>query len=180
MDYTIEPAQPNDAEATHRYLNSIFASRPDVLFLRPEGIPLEKVSSLITESLDSKDKLFLLARSGHEVLGTLTFSRHTKSEMTHCGEFGMSVHPDHRRKGIGSKLIEKIERWAEHNDLEKIELQVWSNNIPGISLYNKLGYQVEGIRKRAIVRDGQYRDIFLMAKLIGQQAHAADAAERCR
>ena len=166
MEYMISMAQPDDAEATHAYLNYIFAAKPDVLFLRPEGMPLDKVMRLIEESIGSDDNLFLLAKAGTEVVGTLTFSRHRKTERRHCGEFGMSVHPDYRRNGIGTRLISELESWAKKKGLLKIELEAWSNNVPAICMYNKLEYLVEGVRKGAILRDGKLYDILLMAKWI--------------
>jgi RimJ/RimL family protein N-acetyltransferase len=169
MEYVIERASLGDTQAIHSYLNKIAADKLDVLFLRPNGFPFDQVKKLIERSHESMDNLFLVAKTRSDILGTLTFSRYSKMETRHSGDFGMSIHPDHRRKGIGNRLIEELESWAHANGLSKIELQVWSNNIPAIRLYEKLGYETEGVRKGAIFRDGNRHDSILMAKFIDQQ-----------
>ena len=171
MEYLIKKALLDDKIAVHSYLNEIADSKSDVLFLRPNGFSFDQVEKLIEGSQQSAAKLFLVAKAKSDIVGTLTFSRYSRMETRHSGEFGMSVHPDHRRKGIGSLLIEELESWAKANELFKIELQVWSNNIPAIRLYEKLGYGTEGIRKAAILRDGKCYDSILMGKFIGQPGH---------
>jgi RimJ/RimL family protein N-acetyltransferase len=174
MEYVIERASLDDTKAIHAYLNEIAAGKPDVLFLRPNGFPFDQVEKLIESSYESTDDLFLVAKTKSDILGTLTFSRYSKMETRHSGDFGMSVHPDHRRKGIGNRLIKELESWAQANGICKIELQVWSNNIPAIRLYEKLGYETEGVRKGAILRDGNRHDSILMGRFIGQPAFSAE------
>lgn len=167
MEYLIERVSLEDTRLIHSYLNDIAAGKSDVLFLRPNGFPLDQVEKLIRDSYESTDRLFLVAKSESGIMGTLTFNRYSRAETRHSGDFGMSVHPDHRRKGVGSRLITELEEWAQANGLSKIELQVWSNNIPALCLYEKLGYETEGVRKGAILRDGDCHDSILMGKFIG-------------
>lgn len=168
MEYTIAQADMSDIEAVHKYLNVIFALKLDTIFLRPNGMSLEEVTTWIEDSVNSKNKVFLIAKTQNEVVGNLKFACYPRLENQHRGEFGMSIHPDHRRKGLGRRLIEELETWAQGNGILKIELKVWSNNAIALNLYNKLGYQVEGVRKAAIIRDGHVRDAILMGKWIGQ------------
>lgn len=167
MEYLIERASLKDMRQIHSYLNEIAAGKSDVLFLRPNGFPLDQVEKMIKGSYESTDQLFLVAKSESGIMGTLTFNRYSRAETRHSGEFGMAVHHDHRRKGVGSRLITGLEEWAQTNGISKIELQVWSNNIPAIRLYEKLGYETEGVRKGAILRDGDCHDSILMGKFIG-------------
>ncbi len=180
MEIEIRQAVANDVNDIARYFSELYASNPDTLFKRPNGIPTEDVLKLINASGAESGKVFLIARIGANVVGTLTFSRHAKDELSHGGEFGMSVHQQLRRQGIGMRLIGTMERWAETQGIERIDLQVWSNNIGGLALYEKAGYQREGIRKGAVKRDGVLFDIILMTKYSGQQPHAADGKERRR
>jgi ribosomal protein S18 acetylase RimI-like enzyme len=116
-------------------VNYLLALKPDVLFLRPDGVERKEVEALVENSTDSAVNLFLLAKCGEKVVGTLTFSGYPRLENRHCGEFGISVHPDCRRKGVGSSLIEEMEKWAIAHNYRKIELQVWSNNTPAVMMY---------------------------------------------
>ena len=180
MKSEIRQAVASDVNDIARYFSELYATNPDTLFKRPNGIPAEDVLNLINASGPESGKVFLIARIGSTVVGTLTFGRHAKDELSHGGEFGMSVHQQFRQQGIGMRLIGAMEKWAEEQGIEKIDLQVWSNNIGGLALYEKAGYQREGIRKGAVKRDGVLFDIILMTKHIGQQPHAADGEERRR
>ena len=180
MNIEIRQATANDVDDIARYFSELYATNPDTIFKRPNGIPAEDVLSLINASGPESGKLFLIARIGSNVVGTMTFIRHAKDELSHGGEFGMSVHQQFRRRGIGMRLIGGMEQWAEEQGIERIELQVWSNNLAGWALYEKAGYQREGIRKGAVKRGQVLLDIILMTKHIGQQPHEADGEGRLR
>ena len=165
--YKITEVNEGDLLLVHEYFNYIFKARTHGLFLRPEGMGIAKVEAMIQEALNSSDSLFLLAKYQDEsVVGTLTFNRFPKIENRHCGEFGMSVHPDHQRQELGAQLIAQMEAWAKAHEIRKIELQVWTSNAGAIRLYSRLGYLVEGVRRSAIIRDNQMIDVMLMGKLL--------------
>ncbi len=53
--------------------------------------------------------------------------------------------------------------YAQNIDgLEKIELEVFSNNEKGIALYKKYGFEEEGRIKKAFLVDGKYHDGLIM------------------
>lgn len=57
----------------------------------------------------------------------------------------IAVHPDMRKKGIASKILEELIKTAE--SCEKIFLEVRVSNIAAISLYEKYGFKRCGVRK---------------------------------
>lgn len=50
--------------------------------------------------------------------------------------------------------------------LEKVELEVYSDNIAAIRLYERHGFKPEGVKKHARKFEGKYQDIQLMALLL--------------
>jgi RimJ/RimL family protein N-acetyltransferase len=50
--------------------------------------------------------------------------------------------------------------------LERIELEVFASNTPAITLYEKKGFVVEGVKKKARKLDGVYDDMIQMALFI--------------
>ncbi len=59
----------------------------------------------------------------------------------------VATHPEHRRKGVAEKLFGELLEYAEDNDIEEMSLEVRSENLSAIALYEKLGFEKVGIRK---------------------------------
>ncbi len=167
MKYNIIPATNADLDAVHKYLKFFFSLKLEGISLRTNGVTSNQVKHYLPDKSSITDKLCLIVKLKQEVIGCLTFSRHKKFEYRHCGEFGMSVHPNYHRKGIGTALIHGMEQWAQKNDFLKIELGVWSNNSDAIQLYENQSYLIEGIRKKSIIREDNTYDLILMGKWIG-------------
>lgn len=60
----------------------------------------------------------------------------------------VAVHPDYQRRGFGRLLIKSLIRYARENGIEALTLEVRVSNLPAISLYESMGFMVEGRRKR--------------------------------
>jgi ribosomal protein S18 acetylase RimI-like enzyme len=75
----------------------------------------------------------------------------------------MGVLKEYRRRGIGTKLMDNAIDAAKDFGMEKIELEVYTSNIPAINLYEKRGFILEGIKKKARKLDGEYFDLKIMA-----------------
>ncbi|KMQ49538.1 hypothetical protein CHISP_3549 [Chitinispirillum alkaliphilum] len=52
------------------------------------------------------------------------------------------VHPNHQNKGIGTKLMNKIEKYLEDKGIVKYELFTGEKSQKNIYLYQKLGYKI--------------------------------------
>jgi putative acetyltransferase len=62
-----------------------------------------------------------------------------------------------------SRLVE----WAKANPVvTRVELFVFVRNEPAIHLYETFGFAVEGRRRKAIYRNGEYHDDLIMALLV--------------
>lgn len=63
----------------------------------------------------------------------------------HAYIFLLYVSPAHRRRGIGSVLMERAEVWARARGDRQIGLQVFHHNQPALHLYEKLGYEPQSL-----------------------------------
>lgn len=85
---------------------------------------------------------------------------------SHVGQLGMFVHDNYQNQGIGSQLMAAIidlaENWLK---LKRLELQVNTDNASAIHLYEKFGFEKEGILRKNAFRDGVYIDAYTMAKV---------------
>ncbi len=84
----------------------------------------------------------------------------------HVLMLGMSVARDCRGLGLGGALLESALRWAAQGDALKVELSVFAHNAPAIAFYERHGFAREGLRRRQLVRAGEYHDEVLMARFL--------------
>lgn len=59
----------------------------------------------------------------------------------------IGVMPQHRRKGIGKRLLETLIEFGLEKKLAFISLEVRTSNTPAINLYKSFGFISEGLRK---------------------------------
>lgn len=109
----------------------------------------------------------LVASIEGEVVGQLTLRTFSDSpRRRHAGSLGMAVRDDWQGKGVGTALmwacVDLADNWL---NLSRLELSVYTDNEPGIRLYQKFGFVIEGTQKRFAYRDGEYADVYVMARL---------------
>jgi ribosomal-protein-alanine N-acetyltransferase len=59
----------------------------------------------------------------------------------------LASHPDFRRKGIATTLLNALFNTVEGKKITLITLEVRRFNTPAYRLYKKLGFEVKGVRK---------------------------------
>lgn len=59
----------------------------------------------------------------------------------------IAVHPDHRRKGYGRRMLATLLCWAERTAVSEIFLEVRQSNAAAQALYRSFGFATSGIRK---------------------------------
>lgn len=107
----------------------------------------------------------LVAEAEGEVVGTAGL--HLRgAPFAHVGEIGMSVAEAFQARGVGRALLEAVvalgEGWL---GLSRIELEVYPDNLRAVALYEGFGFEVEGVRRRAVLRDGTYVDVQIMSRI---------------
>jgi len=69
-------------------------------------------------------------------------------------------------RGLGRSLLEAAEHEAAGRGLRRLELTVMTGNLRALGLYLRSGFQVEGLRRRALVRGTTVVDEYYMGKLL--------------
>jgi putative acetyltransferase len=108
----------------------------------------------------------LVACSNSEVVGSISLTVVTRVRRKHTGHLGMMVHDDWQGQGIGSALLaaalDLADNWLA---LKRVELFVWTDNVPAITLYEKFGFVVEGTHQHYAFRAGEYIDAHSMGRI---------------
>lgn len=84
----------------------------------------------------------------------------------------VAVFPEERKKGIGRALIERVFDLAKELSLAFVSLEVRQSNSGAISLYEKMGFKREGIRKNFY--DSPKEDAIIMTKRFDKDENISD------
>jgi ribosomal protein S18 acetylase RimI-like enzyme len=163
----IVPIAEEHIESLHDCFDAVARERK--YLARIQAPPLELVRQFALRSIENA-AIRLVALSKEEsqirVVGWCDISPMEREGFTHRGTLGMGVHEDFRKRGIGTRLIDEAIGKAKEKGLERIELEVFASNTPAITLYEKKGFVVEGVKKKARKLDGVYDDMIQMALFI--------------
>jgi L-phenylalanine/L-methionine N-acetyltransferase len=109
----------------------------------------------------------LVACVDGQVVGALTlWTFPTFWRRRHVGRIAMAVGDEWQGRGIGTALMEAALDLADNwLNLTRIELEVYTDNVAGIGLYEKFGFEIEGTHQRWAFRGGQYVDAHFMARI---------------
>jgi len=130
-------------------------------WLATESGTAEGLAERFRQVILEGDPLLVLEERGG-IIGALGLH---STEAAGVLSLGMWVLPGHRGRGGGRMLMEAA--LAERpEDVHKLELEVWPDNEAAISLYRKLDFEDEGLRRDHYRRrDGSLRSSLIMARL---------------
>lgn len=113
---------------------------------------------------NSHSALFI-AEIDQRVVGYVIVQGSTPARLSHRAYIVVGIHSDFRGRKIGTALFGHVDNWAKERGIHRLELTVMVNNIAGIALYKKMGFEVEGTKRHSLYVDGEYMDEYYMSKL---------------
>jgi putative acetyltransferase len=156
----IRPFSLEDSEAVWRLMR-----QPGVIETTM-GLPSQRAEQRREghESLDADDHMLVAIRHG-EIAGSAGL--HVgKGRKRHAATLGIAVAPTHQRAGVGDALMRALLELADDwLGLRRIELGVLADHEPARRLYEKHGFEPEGISRQSLVSRGALRDELRMARL---------------
>ena len=163
MRISITKAMPEDAGALLQFLKTV-GSETDNLTFGAEGLPVSvEDEEKYLDSLDSDTNIMLLAKKDGEILGCASFNGMVRERMKHRGSIAVSVKKSHWGQGIGSMLLQAVIDFARQTaKAQIISLEVRSDNLRAIKLYEKYGFKKIGHFKGFFIIDGVDVDCDLM------------------
>ena len=104
-----------------------------------------------------------VAEADGRIVGRLSIARDPHPASPHVADLGLLVAADLRGRGIGRSLLTAAVEWARAAGVTKLELHVFPWNEPALRLYERFGFQREGVRRGHYLRAGEEVDAILMA-----------------
>ena len=102
---------------------------------------------------------------GNCVLGWVILSKvSSRCVYEGVGEISIYVHPDHKRDQIGSKLYKYLEEKARESGYWTIQAQLFAENTPSKTFFEKHGFRQVGVREKIGKLDDVWIDNYLYEK----------------
>jgi putative acetyltransferase len=147
----------------------------DVTEVLSQPLAIRGTLQLPFTSLADRQKRNAATPAGHvrlaavidgKVIGTIGLHPEANPRRAHAAAIGMAVHDAYAGRGAGSALIaavvDQADRWL---NIRRLELTVFSDNARAIALYERFGFEREGLLRAFAWRDGTYVDAITMARL---------------
>lgn len=164
MAFKIRPVKASDAHQ----INDIRRQKgvmPNTL-----GIPSERYerSEQFLSQVSDLNHTFVAVSDDddNKVLGIAGLHIFPNPRLKHSATLGILVHEDYQCKGVGKALMAAIidlsDNWLM---LKRIELGVLEGNDRALKLYESFGFEIEGVKKAAAIRSGQYVNETIMGRV---------------
>lgn len=164
------PIVEKDKDTLFRWIND-----PEVVTFNSAFKPVSEYSHLnwmLKTSSDPCTVAFAIRRySDERLLGIVQL---TGIELVHhSAKLSIRIgEPSNRGRGIGSKALFLILQYGfQHLNLNRIALEVFSDNTLAIAAYEKVGFQKEGVLRQACYVNGGWKDVICMAFLRKNYVH---------
>ncbi len=165
MNRCIREASLDDAEELRGYATRLFAEGLPGIYELPAPT-LEEEVAFIRSYVDMPRSTLLAATVGGRIAGLLGLQGRQLPQERHVGVMGVSVDQRHRGRGIGTALISALFEWAPRNSITRIECEAFAANPRAIELYDRLGFEREGVRRGAVIIGGEPVDSIMFARIL--------------
>lgn len=158
-DMSILRATEQDAEAILDYLKTV-GGETDNLLIDSNGVPftVEQEADFIGRTNSSPNSIMLVAWADQRIAGVASFQGNARKRIGHRGEIAISVLKEFWGTGIGSSLMRELIDFAKSVRMEVIHLEVRSDNVRAIGLYERYGFRKFGTYHNFFKIDGVYHD----------------------
>ena len=116
---------------------------------------------------DLENRIILLAFDDQRVVGHLQISLATNARFRGTGELFIYLRQDFQNAGLGAAVMKYGLALARERKVHRVELTVVADNHRAITLYEKVGFKREGLkRENYLDEDGKYHDEVEMGILL--------------
>ena len=164
MTHTIRRLGLGDVAAYRAIRHEALANHPEAFVSTAEAFAM-KSDAEIRQTLEALTVFGAILPDG-SLGGINAFMRHEGAKERHRGwMIQVYVRPEHRGSGMAAALVEHLVEHARRHVLQ-IHLGVWSENLPAIKLYQRLGFELYATEPRYLFVNGRFIDEHLMVRFL--------------
>jgi RimJ/RimL family protein N-acetyltransferase len=172
----IRKADPGDAQQLTELANAVSAE-PEAWLISSDGdwrSVGEERRYLRALRRYPDAAVFVAETDDGEIVGRLSVARDTHPASAHVADLGLMIAKGWRGQGVGRAFLDTAAAWARECGIRKLELHVFPWNEPAMRLYERYGFQREGLRRGHYHRAGEDVDAVLMAYRVEAAGTAGD------
>ncbi len=144
----LRPMEASDRNALLKFFLTL--SEKDLLYLRDDVTKEETIDKWI-KNINYERVFPLLAIHEKSIVADGTLHRNEFSWTRHVGEIRIVVAEKFRRKGLGFIILKELFYIALRMGLHKIIAEVVEDDLSGVRMFEKLGFQKEALLKNHVM-----------------------------
>ena len=119
------------------------------------------------EIFDSKDvKLAICLTENNQHIGNVYFTEINYINQS-CHSHILIGDKKYWGRGLaGEALLLGIEYMFRERNIHRFEAKILENNVASVKMHQKCGYEIEGLLRRSVYKDGQFQNQFVMGFII--------------
>jgi L-amino acid N-acyltransferase YncA len=159
----IRRAEPPDAESIAAIYNQGIEERQATFQTKPHD-PGEL--ELKTEQRGGQ---LIVAELGDRIVGWAGWAGYDDPSEHYAGvaECAVYTNREFRRRGVGAALLANLAEEAPGAGVHKLIAKIFTSNEASIELFRSAGYREVGVHKRHGRLEGEWKDVLLMERLLG-------------
>lgn len=161
----IREARIEDAASIVQVMQDAEASGYMLFAPGERQMTVQEMQTFVEKMPKLTSSAFIVANNP-DVIGYMMIKGERLMRTSHRASIAIGVHSKSRGQGVGQALITYAIEWAKQKGLHRLELTVIAHNERAIHLYEKLGFEVEGVKRDALYIDGAFVDELYMSKLL--------------
>ena len=144
-----------------------FGSEADVVQWAGPKLSWHTLEKELHESFDgssSAGDFFSVVNKAGDLIGHFQLTRNRRTHQTDLSR--VAIGPAHRNMGYADLMLQAALQIAFDDPItHRLELRVFDFNVPAIRAYERLGFQVEGVRRQSVHMKGDYWNTMVMGLL---------------
>jgi ribosomal-protein-alanine N-acetyltransferase len=145
-----EMTEPTETEGTALRVRKLtYGDLPSVISIERRSFPTPWSLAMFVLELSKPDGICLAAEDEDGLVGYLVCARY--EEVWHL--MNVAITPEHRRRGIATKLIHRL--FEDAGSQARYTLEVRISNLAAIAMYEGFGFRSAGRRRRYYHDNGE-------------------------
>jgi len=167
MIMLVREARASDAAGLIAFFRTLY-SETKFMLLEPDEFTVneEQQARRIEEMSRSESGVMFVCEMDGELIGAVFGTRGVARRTRHSLYVVIGVLQAWIGRGVGRALLDALEGWALSRGLRRLELTVAVDNHRAIALYEKFGFEREGVKRQSRKIEGRYSDELYMSKLL--------------